>query len=205
MNDRRRGVVVASRGGRRAVRLGHASIHEAHRALDRHRAITGRVGATRERATGLSRRPRLSVGESLRRRPAALRRRSRGPVVGRALRVRLCTVEPPRRADTDAVTSARRDATDDHPRRADGARRAPRAPAQRSRCGRAVLRVLGSGRIGQIVRGVYDPAARTVAITYFQSWNNMTGSARFDVRPDGRELRGRYAQPNGSGPWVLIR
>lgn len=58
---------------------------------------------------------------------------------------------------------------------------------------------------GVIEEGTFDPNSRTVNISYYQNWNDMRGTASFNLSADGQSLDGTWTQSGSSGKWTLAR
>jgi hypothetical protein len=71
----------------------------------------------------------------------------------------------------------------------------------------------GSGKIGQITSGSYDPKTRKLVFQYYQSWNDMNGTATLTLSEDGNRFSGTWTQQRGSnrpgsggsGGWTMVR
>lgn len=71
----------------------------------------------------------------------------------------------------------------------------------------------GGGRIGRIKDGKYDPRTRKLIFHYYQSWNDMYGTAIMKLSEDGNQLLGTWKQQRlssslgsgGSGSWTMTR
>lgn len=71
----------------------------------------------------------------------------------------------------------------------------------------------GSGKFGQIQDGAYDPQTRRLVFHYYQSWNNMNGTATLMLSGAGNQLSGTWTQQRGSNPpgsggsggWTMTR
>ncbi|MEQ8168586.1 MAG: hypothetical protein ABRQ38_06790 [Candidatus Eremiobacterota bacterium] len=64
----------------------------------------------------------------------------------------------------------------------------------------------GKDKIGQIKGGTFNPSTSTLTFSYYQSWNNVYGTATFTLSSNGKILSGEWVQDNGnSGEWTLIR
>lgn len=62
-----------------------------------------------------------------------------------------------------------------------------------------------SDKVGRITGGTYDPATRTLTITYYEDWAKLSGSATLVLKPGGRVLDGTWTQPSGAGNWTMKR
>jgi hypothetical protein len=58
---------------------------------------------------------------------------------------------------------------------------------------------------GVIQSGSFDPVSGRVQFSYFQNWNNVTGSAQLQLSADGKTLSGTWMQPGSSGTWTMTR
>lgn len=65
--------------------------------------------------------------------------------------------------------------------------------------------IQGDGKQGTIKNGSFDPVNGVLEFTYFQPWNNLEGSARFILAPDGKTLKGTWKQSSGQGDWTMQR
>lgn len=66
--------------------------------------------------------------------------------------------------------------------------------------------VENSKKRGVFKSGTYDPSTGELKLSYYQSWNFMTGKAHFKLSPDGRRLEGRWLHTVLIfGPWNLWR
>jgi len=64
----------------------------------------------------------------------------------------------------------------------------------------------GNGKIGEIRNGTFDPSRGIIEFSYYQSWNKVTGSAKFTLSSDGEKLSGTWSQSDGqSGTWNCKR
>jgi hypothetical protein len=63
----------------------------------------------------------------------------------------------------------------------------------------------GEGKHGEITGGTFDPAERTLEISYVETWTDVEGTAAFELSADGTSLTGTYEQPGAKGDWVLAR
>lgn len=71
----------------------------------------------------------------------------------------------------------------------------------------------GEGKIGQIQRGTYDPQTRRLVFHYYQSWNDMNGTATLTLSQDRNQLSGTWSQQRGAnspgsggaGTWIMRR
>jgi hypothetical protein len=61
------------------------------------------------------------------------------------------------------------------------------------------------GCLRQITSGTFDPGSRVLTIAYYQSWNNITGSATFQLSVDGNTLTGQFDQPGSTDTWTMRR
>jgi len=70
----------------------------------------------------------------------------------------------------------------------------------------------GSG-VGQIKDGTYNPETHKLIFHYYQSWNDMNGTATLTLSKDGNRLSGSWTQQRGSNPpgsggsggWTMTR
>jgi hypothetical protein len=68
-------------------------------------------------------------------------------------------------------------------------------------------------KVGQIKKWTYDPKTRKLVFHYYQSWNQMNGTATLTLLEDGKRLAGSWTQQSefgapgsgGSGSWTLTR
>ncbi len=65
--------------------------------------------------------------------------------------------------------------------------------------------IQGPDKRGQITSGRHIPTTGELRFSYYQHWNNQTGSALLQNSADGRRLSGTWTQPSGSGSWALRR
>jgi len=68
----------------------------------------------------------------------------------------------------------------------------------------------GHEKPGIIKSGSLNPATRTVTFTYFQPWDQASGTATLTLSPDGNQLTGDWSEtyPTGgsrSGTWAMSR
>jgi len=61
------------------------------------------------------------------------------------------------------------------------------------------------GNKGIIESGTFDPKSRVLEFSYYQPWNKIEGSARFDLSADGKTLKGTYKEASGQGGWNMQR
>jgi hypothetical protein len=61
------------------------------------------------------------------------------------------------------------------------------------------------GCLGEFTGGAFDVGTGVLTLAYYQSWNNTTGSATFQLSTDGKTLTGTWTQPDASDSWVLQR
>jgi hypothetical protein len=61
------------------------------------------------------------------------------------------------------------------------------------------------GCLGQFTGGAFDVGTGVLTVAYYQSWNDTTGSATFQLSADGTTLTGSWTQPDASDNWVLRR
>lgn len=61
-------------------------------------------------------------------------------------------------------------------------------------------------KIGVFKSGTYDPVKRTVAVSYYQNWNFLHGSAKFKLNKSGNRMVGSFRQALIlGGTWILWR
>lgn len=61
-------------------------------------------------------------------------------------------------------------------------------------------------KIGVFKSGKYDPVKRTVAVSYYQNWNFLHGSAKFKLNKSGNRMVGSFRQALIlGGTWILWR
>jgi uncharacterized caspase-like protein len=64
----------------------------------------------------------------------------------------------------------------------------------------------GPKKLGVFKSGTFDPATRTVKVSYYQNWNFLHGSAKFKLNKSGRRMDGRFKQALIlGGTWILWR
>lgn len=61
-------------------------------------------------------------------------------------------------------------------------------------------------KIGVFKSGTYDPVKKTVAVSYYQNWNFLHGSAKFKLNKSGNRMVGSFRQALIlGGTWILWR